>query len=146
MLPPGARAVGDRRHPGQRPEAVAVVDERLRAEGDRSPGGCLEGVPEGGDERMLPVEEEGVADELIIEVDGRARLVREVGHEGPKLPLDLGAVGPRHPASGPFEPAGLRELIVDLAGVDLPDKDAGAGGEGDGVASRGEARVEATEA
>ena len=35
VLPAGARAVGDRRHVGQAPETVAVIDERFRPEGDR---------------------------------------------------------------------------------------------------------------
>src|SRR3989442_1401769 len=73
----------------------------------------------------------------------------EVGHEGLEPPLNLGPVGPRHPAAGPFEPAGLGVLVVDLAGVDLPDEDAGAGGGGVGTgagAGASEAFIQALEA
>jgi hypothetical protein len=82
------------------------------------------------------IEEIGVADELIIQINRCTRMAGEFRHEAAEVAFDLGAVGSGHPAPGPFEVAGLGELIVNLSGVDLPDEDAGAARDRIGVTAK----------
>ena len=126
VLPAGAGAVRDGGHLAQRPEAVAVVHERLGAErqgrSPRWPGSSPEtrrpaGRPgRGGSASRMSIQSQ---------VDRRLRVGRELVEQRRGTRARRPRVGPRQPAPRPFEPAFLRILVEDLAAVDLADEDAG---------------------
>ena len=62
VLAAGARAVGDRGNSRQRPEAVAVVDERLGAFRQRRARARRGSIPETPSPAPRRIEREGVAD------------------------------------------------------------------------------------
>src|SRR5207253_9875426 len=116
-------AVGDGRDFGPPPEAIAVVHERLRTCFQRPARSRRVRLLKRRDEWAVLVQEKGVADEAEVTPHFRPLLGPEAVEDGPELPLDPPAAVVGQPAPRPLQPALLRVLVVDLAGMNLADED-----------------------
>ena len=113
----------DRRQPAQAVEAVAVVHERLRPHRQRRAADFRVGALERRRQRVGQVQAEGVTDEADLGGDRHPEIALQTGHERPEFALNLAPRAVRQPAARPLQPALLRRLVVNLAGVNLADED-----------------------
>src|SRR5262245_39788575 len=116
MRAAGVRTVGDAGDVGHRPERIAVVAERFRAEGNRA-AFARRGVRllETRHEWIVAVQAESVADNLKINVDRRFGPLGDLLDKPAELLLDVFRRCPWQPPARSLQAAFLRVLIENLS-------------------------------
>ena len=118
---PPARSMCNRRHSGQRPKAVAVIDERLGARRQGFAGRSRAvTLLKHTYQPIARIRSKPIANQDPVAVNRRPRVVRQTSEPHAEVTLNAGRLGTRQPAPGSLEPARLRVLVVDLAAWTWP--------------------------